>query len=61
MVGARGKVALLGHMGCLQCLVLGDKKYRLVLALSASPNDRVAQCDPFIPPQQDKRCAEKGK
>lgn len=66
--GSRREVALqqlpagvLGHMGCLQCPVRRDRKYRVVLALPDSPNVPVAQCDPFIPPQQDKRCAERGK
>lgn len=59
--GSRREVALqqlpagvLGHMGCLQCPVPRDRKYRVVLALPDSPNVPVAQCDPFIPPQQDK-------
>lgn len=29
---------VLGHVGWLQCLVCGDIKYRVILALSASPN-----------------------
>lgn len=63
--GAGGEVALqqlpagiLEHMGCLQCLVPGDIKYRVILALSASPDVLIGQCDSFIPPQQGERCSE---
>lgn len=55
--GSRREVALqqlpagvLGHVGCLQCPVHRDRKYRVVLALPDSPDVPVAQCDPFIPP-----------
>lgn len=66
--GAGGKVALqqlpagiLGHMGCLQCLVPGDIKYRVILVLSTTPDVLIAHCDSFIPSQKGKRCSEEGE